>query len=276
MEALSRGARWPKPSAYSRNGQRLPRRTSNGFDRMEVVALGFRRRWAWRMVCRNLSRFEGKAPQPYANGFERRQKRDHPEANLLRQNNKGLMREEAVTTGLSQGFAPVRQLALERTGARPGNPGKRLGIREALRRKRIPRHDVQIGNPIAVDGDLSSECKRSLAASLMNLFGLPTVCPRERNSETILGGSNPFAARKIMPGLAESQFRHRYQSLTHVDAPARLVSMLMGGSQEPRIPPRRAATFDRRPLPLLRLPNVTIPHHPCRVYRLFRAFFRSG
>ena len=227
---------------------------------MEVVTLRFRPHRAWCVVDRNPACFGGEAPQPYFHRFERRHKRESPAANLLRKNNKGLMGEEAVATSLSQSFAPVRQLALKRAGAGPGNLSKRFGIRKALQRKSLPRYDVQISDPVAIDRYLSGERKRCLAASPMNIFGLPGVCPHEGNREPILGGRNPFSAGKVVPRFAEFQLRHRYQRLAHVHAPVRLVSIFTRGPQEPRIPPRRAATSDRWPLPFLRLPEVFVSH----------------
>jgi len=276
MLTLIRRMPWTKPSEYSRNGQRLPRRTCNGFDCMEVIALRFGLRRSWSMVNGDRSRFGGEAPQPYSDRLERHDIRENPEAKLLRQDNKGLMREEAVAPGLSQSLAPVRQFALEGTGGGPDDPSERFDVRETLRRKCLPRHDVQVSNSIAVDGDFTSECERCLAASPMNLFGLLKVRPRERNRKAILRGGNPFSARKVMPRLAESQLWHRYQRLTHVHVPVRLVSVCIRGSREPRIPPLRAATIDRRPLHFPRLPISTIPYCPCRVHRSFKRFLRSG
>ena len=57
---------------------------------MEVVTLRFRLRRPWCMVDCDLSRFRGKAPQPYADRFERRHKRESEEAHRLRQDNKAV------------------------------------------------------------------------------------------------------------------------------------------------------------------------------------------
>lgn len=177
---------------------------------MFVVSLRLGSCRTGRVMNSDSLRFEGETPQPDLDGLECRQIWQSTGANRMRQHNEWLVGKKTVAPSLRHSLSPIRQLTLKRTGYGPCNTNKGLCVGKGFACEAFPRHDMQIGNPIAINWDFSGKRQRGLAASPVNRRGLFIISAHERNREMIFCRRNALSPWKIVTWLTESQLRDRY------------------------------------------------------------------
>ncbi len=159
--------------------------------------------------------FARKTPKTHTNFFKRVEERQRSRAHLFWKHYECLICKETIATGLRHSLAPVRQLALECTGAWVSYTDERLDIREPLIVNFFPCHHMQISNPVTIHWDLSGERQGSFSASRMNRRCLFNVGSHKGDRKSILCRSNSFPPWEVMAWFAEFQLWHKDSDVAH-------------------------------------------------------------
>lgn len=138
---------------------------------------------------------------------------------MRRNNGDCLMRKILVARGLCHGPAPIAHLHLERANRRVRNLRERLCIRENLVRQFRPCDGQQIGDPIAIDRNLTNQTQHIVATPSMNRLESRRIGASERKRETILGSCGTVTPGQIAARLEKPEFRHGGQCVPHEITP---------------------------------------------------------
>lgn len=199
----------------SRDWQSLRRSGGDTLNSMEIPALRNRTRGSRRVMHADAIRVQRITPQPHADFAEGADVRQCVRANCFGQDNKRLMGEEPVTTRLTHGPSPVRQLKLKGAGTGSCDLNESFRAGEGLARKRLPRHRQHVCYAVPVHRDFTCDNHAVIFSCTVYVGCLTQIGPCERNREPVFGRCYAFTSWQVSLGFREPDLRDNDSGFAH-------------------------------------------------------------